>query len=174
MSARFDADVEAGLLSHNSDVEPSRQKEKSQVPSHSVNSVKEQAGQKNRNSNEQRWHKDSLNRYVDLNKDPQNKQDHCLRPKDGKLSVVKVQFAPGFVARKTPVKRTWSASEFKSESGIRDVPISILKWTYKDVVEGTRDTSQLWWKYPIASIGLTFTVCLQSDPPSLRPEIQTT
>lgn len=165
MSAGFDADVEAGLLSHDSAVEPNRQQEKSQVPHHSVNPVKGPAGQQNgKQRNEQRWHKDSLNRYTDLNKDPQNKRDHYLRPKDGKLGLVKVQLAPGFVARKSTVKETWTISPFQSESGIRDIPIGILKWTYQDVVEGNRDSSQLWWKYPIASIGLTFTVYLEPNP----------
>lgn len=110
--------------------------------------------------NTHRYHKDSLNRYVDLDKDPQNDKDHYLRPKDGKLGVVKVQLAPGFVPRKTVGTTTWTTSGFKSDSGIRDVPIGILKWAYRDYVEGQgRDTSQLWWKYPIAALGLTFTVC---------------
>ncbi|CAN8099553.1 unnamed protein product [Discula destructiva] len=115
----------------------------------------------------QRYHKDSLNRYIDLDKDPNNDQDHYLRPTDGKLGVVRVQIAPGSaVSNRTGTRRTWTASSFDSSNGIRDIPIGILKWTYRDAVESrTRDSSQLWWKYPIASFGLLFTAWLGNYNP---------
>ncbi|KAF3763154.1 hypothetical protein M406DRAFT_73783 [Cryphonectria parasitica EP155] len=157
MQTGFDTDIEAMPLGHymvaKGDVQD-------KGVAHSTTNPVEIQRTSNDHSKlgKQRYHKDSLNRYIDLDEDPQNTQDHYLRPKDGKLGVVEVQIAPGFVARENPGTRTWIASDFTGDHGLRDVPISILRWAYRDIVEAKQpDTSQLWWKYPIASIGLTFT-----------------
>lgn len=156
MPTGFDADVEAGLQDSSVPINPSL---RSPVQGETANNS-------SRATTRLRYHKDSLNRYTVLVEDEQSNQDHYLRPSDGKLDCVKVQVAPGFRSfeTKTESKRTWTAFPFLSDSGIRDIPIGILKWTYKDYVESkTRDTQGLWLKYSTAAILLTFTVCCHDE-----------
>lgn len=165
MPTGFDTDVEAGRLIQDPDARVGSQNQVPPVPNPSLGDPVQVKTGKNSNHTRPRYHKDSLNRYTVLVQNEQSNQDHYLRPSDGKLDVVKVQIAPGFRSFEvtTGGKRTWTAIPFSSDGGIRDVPIGILKWAYKDYVESkTRDTEGLVLKYPIAAILLTFTVRLHS------------
>lgn len=167
MPTTFEADVEAGLPDQGPAAEAGSQNQDSAVPNPSLRSPVqgETANSSSRATAKLRYHKDSLNRYTVLVENRRSNQDHYLRPKDGKLVSVRAQVAPGYryVETKTEKKRTWTAVPYFSDSGIRDIPIGILKWTYMDYVESkTRDSGGLVWKYPIAALLLTFTVCSHS------------
>lgn len=110
-----------------------------------------------------RYHKDSLNRYVFLGS---SNQDHYLQPSDGKLALLNVQMAPKKHSLYLPLPprtgietRTWQTFYFWGQGGIRDIPVSILKWTYQESVENEHSGNNLLpYKYPLAAILLTFTV----------------
>lgn len=158
MPTGFDTDVEAGCLLQ----DLASQDEVSLAPNRSLGDpVQVKTVNNSNHATRPHYHKDSLNRYTVLTRNKQSIQDHYLRPSDGKLSAVKVQIAPGLQAfeTKTEGKRTWTAIPFSSNNGICNIPIGILKWTYKGYVESkTRNAGGLVLKYPIAAILLTFTV----------------
>ncbi|KAJ3564391.1 hypothetical protein NPX13_g7864 [Xylaria arbuscula] len=118
-------------------------------------------------------HKDSLNRYVQI-QDTDKYKDHYLNPDDGKLVLLRVQCAKDYSRDETlvttwddPIKPRPLVYAWKA---LRKSPKKILTWTYNDrlrekgVSEGSLpafgisyDRSEIYWKYPIASLFLTFT-----------------
>ncbi|KAJ8124371.1 hypothetical protein O1611_g9269 [Lasiodiplodia mahajangana] len=118
-------------------------------------------------------HKDSLNRYVQVEEKEKDK-DHYLNPDDGKLMPLRVQRVNDY-RRDPSLLTTWSdpleLNPFvQAWKSFRESPWSILTWTYKNQVrergflEGSlsqRGTpynrNDIYWKYPIACLLLTFT-----------------
>ncbi|KAI1368395.1 hypothetical protein F5Y08DRAFT_355072 [Xylaria arbuscula] len=124
-------------------------------------------------------HKDSLNRYVQI-QDTDKYKDHYLNPDDGKLVLLRVQCAKGY-SRGPALVTTWD-DPIKPHSlvyawkAFRKSPKKVLIWTYNDrlreksVSEGSLpeskaspgsktsyDRFEIYWKYPIASLFLTLT-----------------
>jgi hypothetical protein len=91
-----------------------------------------------------RHHKDSMQRYTDV--DWAADQDHYLRAEDGKLKLLRVQMAPGY---KQPTlgkfNRTWSlprdVSGFRSLwRSVSNAPRGIVRWTFSDSVKSKNGT----------------------------------
>ncbi|KAI0424597.1 hypothetical protein F5Y09DRAFT_323956 [Xylaria sp. FL1042] len=118
-------------------------------------------------------HKDSLNRYVRVASTEKYK-DHFLNPEDGKLLLLRVQCAEDYHRSPTLIT-TWSDPlkrhpVVRGWKGFREFPRNILTWTYNDwlrqksVLDGSLpklgtpyNRSEIYWKYPIASLLLTLT-----------------
>ncbi|KAI1351200.1 hypothetical protein F5Y01DRAFT_315056 [Xylaria sp. FL0043] len=118
-------------------------------------------------------HKDSLNRYVRIASTEKNK-DHFLNPGDGKLVLLRVQCAKNY-HRNPSLITTWSDPPQphplpQAWKEFRDLPRNILTWTFNDllreksVLDGSLpklgtpyNRSEIYWKYPIASLILTLT-----------------
>lgn len=80
-------------------------------------------------------HRDSLNRYTSNQGDDSDK-DHYLKPDDGKLGLLRVQRAKGYI-RPDGLVTTWDdpiePNPFKQLwEDFRDSPTRILTWTYDD------------------------------------------
>ncbi|KAI3331629.1 hypothetical protein HD806DRAFT_165665 [Xylariaceae sp. AK1471] len=119
-------------------------------------------------------HKDSLNRYIQV-EDREKDMDHYLNPEDGKLALLRVQCAENY-HRDPGLVTTWSSPLelhplVHAWKAFRESPKSILTWTYNDrlrersILDGSLSSSRkpynpsdLYWKYPIASLLLTLTV----------------